>query len=129
MRRNELEDLSDPDTFVMERNTNLGCSCFEGDSEIVARIAKVFPIFFILVAALVCMTTMTRMVEEQRGQIGTLKALGYSNFDIMGIFSFYSSSTAFFGCVIGYFLGIYIFPTVIWISYQMMYIDIPLKLT
>lgn len=124
----ELEDLSDPDTFVIERNTNLGCSCFEGDSEIVAQIAKVFPIFFILVAALVCMTTMTRMVEEQRGQIGTLKALGYSNFDIMGIFSFYSGSAALLGCVIGYFLGIYIFPTVIWMSYQMMYIDIPLKL-
>ncbi len=123
----ELEDLEEPDTFLIERNTNIGYTCFESDSEIVKQIAKVFPVFFILVASLVCMTTMTRMVEEQRGQIGTLKALGYSEADIMGNFAFYAGSAALLGCVIGHVVGIIIFPYFIWVAYQMMYIVLPLE--
>ena len=63
---------------MLDRNTNIGYSCFESDSQIIDQVAQVFPVFFILVAILVCMTTMSRMVEEQRTQIGVLKALGYS---------------------------------------------------
>ena len=68
-------------------------------------IANVFPIFFFLVAALVCITTMTRMVEEQRTQIGILKALGYGEATIMGKYLFYSGSAAVLGCGIGFLLG------------------------
>ncbi len=76
----------------------MGYACFESDSNIVDGIAKIFPVFFFLVAALVCMTTMTRMVEEQRTQIGVLKALGYSNGAVIGKYLFYSGSAAFIGC-------------------------------
>ena len=72
--KDELADIEKPDVFELERNTNIGYTCFENDSEIVAQVAKVFPVFFVLVAALVCVTTMSRMVEEQRTQIGVLKA-------------------------------------------------------
>ncbi|MBR6386376.1 MAG: ABC transporter permease [Ruminococcus sp.] len=123
----EIADIKAPDVYVLGRNTNIGYACFENDSEIVAQVAKVFPIFFILVAALVCMTTMTRMVEEQRTQIGVFKALGYSEFSIMGKFMFYSGSAALTGCIFGYGAGTYLFPKVIWLTYKLMYTPLELE--
>lgn len=116
-----------PTSFVLDRNYNIGYSCFESDSEIVEQVARVFPMFFILVAALVCMTTMSRMVEEQRTQIGVFKALGYSDRAITGRYLFYSGSAALIGCVIGYTAGIFLFPGVIWMTYKLLYISIPMK--
>ena len=117
----EIDDMEEPDTFTLDRDTNTGYVCFENDSNIVDGIAKVFPVFFFLVAALVCMTTMTRMVDEQRTQIGVLKALGYSNGAIMSKYLFYSGSAALVGCIIGFLGGCYIFPKVIWAAYHIMY--------
>ena len=116
-----------PAAYVLDRNTNIGYACFESDSEIVAQVAKVFPIFFILVAALVCMTTMSRMVEEQRTQIGVFKALGYSGASIMNRYLFYSGSAALIGCILGYTIGSILFPAVIWMTYKLMYIHLPMK--
>ena len=82
------------------------------DADRMGNLASVFPLIFFLVAALVCITTMTRMVEEQRTQIGILKALGYSEGTIMGKYLFYSGSAAVLGCDIGFLLGSYIFPVV-----------------
>ena len=113
--------LEMPDQYVLDRNTNVGYVCYESDSNIVNRISDVFPVFFFLVAALVCMTTMNRMIEEQRTQIGTLKALGYSRGIIMGKYIFYSGSAALTGCVGGFLIGILLFPYMIWICYGMMY--------
>lgn len=117
----DIASIDKPDTYVLGRDTNVGYTLFENDSSIVEGIANVFPVFFFLVAALVCMTTMNRMVEEQRTQIGVLKALGYGNDKIMGKYLFYSGSAALGGCVMGYFLGIFLFPWVIWHAYGIMY--------
>ena len=119
--RAEIADIEKPDTYVLGRETNTGYVCFESDSSIVEGIANVFPVFFFLVAALVCMTTKNRMVEEQRTQIGVLKALGYGEARIMGKYLFYSGSAAFTGCVAGYLAGIRLFPLVIWQAYGVMY--------
>ena len=119
--RSELEELEEPDTYVLTRNTNIGYACYESDSNIVAGIANVFPVFFFLVAALICMTTMNRMVEEQRTQIGVLKALGYGNGAIMWKYLFYAGSAAAVGAVSGCVIGTYLFPKVIWIGYRIMY--------
>lgn len=119
--REELADLEAPDTYVLDRNSNIGYACYESDSNIVAAIANVFPAFFFLVAALICMTTMNRMVEEQRTQIGVLKALGYGNGAIMGKFLFYAGSAAAIGAVLGCIIGTWLFPKVIWIGYGIMY--------
>ena len=119
--RADIADIEKPDTYVLGRETNTGYVCFESDSSIVEGIANVFPVFFFLVAALVCMTTMNRMVEEQRTQIGVLKALGYGEARIMGKYLFYSGSAAFTGCVAGYLAGIRLFPLVIWQAYGVMY--------
>ena len=123
----ELDDFEEPDTYLLGRGTNIGYASFESDSEIVRQIARVFPLFFILVAVLVCMTTMTRMVEEQRGQIGILKGLGYSEGDIFGTFIAYSGTASVLGCVFGYGVGIFIFPAVIWTAYKMMYLSLPIE--
>lgn len=117
----EIADIETPDTYVLDRSTNIGYACFESDSGIIDGIAKIFPIFFFLVAALVCMTTMTRMIDEQRTQIGVLKALGYSNGAVIGKYMFYSGSAALIGCIIGFFACCYIFPIIIWNAYGMMY--------
>ena len=119
--RADIADIEKPDTYVLGRETNTGYVCFESDSSIVEGIANVFPVFFFLVAALVCMTTMNRMVEEQRTQIGVLKALGYGEARIMGKYLFYSGSAASTGCVAGYLAGIRLFPLVIWQAYGVMY--------
>jgi putative ABC transport system permease protein len=119
--KTDLADLERPDVYVLDRETNAGYVSFENDSAIVAGIAKVFPLFFFLIAALVCMTTMTRMVEEQRTQIGTLKALGYSDSAIAMKFITYAASAAGIGCLIGFFGGIKLFPWVIWQAYGMLY--------
>lgn len=130
----ELEGLEKPSVYVLTRNENVGYVCFENDSGIVEGMANVFPVFFFLVAALVCVTTMNRMVEEQRTQIGVLKALGYSKTAIMSKYMIYSGSAAMIGCVSGFLIGSYVFPNVIWAVYQIMYsvggsgyiIDVPL---
>lgn len=119
--RAEIDDIKIPDTYVLGRDTNVGYACFENDSSIIDGIANVFPVFFFLVAALVCMTTMNRMVEEQRTQIGVLKALGYSEASIMGKYLFYSGSAALVGSVAGFFVGTIMLPYVIWVVYKIMY--------
>ncbi|MBQ8188247.1 MAG: ABC transporter permease [Lachnospiraceae bacterium] len=117
----ELDDLEEPDSYVLTRDTNVGYACFENDSDILESISLVFPVFFFLVAALVCMTTMNRMVEEQRTQIGVLKALGYSDRTIMGKYIFYAGSAAVIGGVIGFAGLCYLFPEIIWAAYGIMY--------
>lgn len=117
----DIANIEKPETYVLNRDTNIGYACFQNDSSIVEGLANVFPVFFFLVAALVCMTTMNRMVEEQRTQIGVLKALGYGEAATMGKYLFYSGSAALAGCIAGYFLGIHLFPFVIWTAYGMMY--------
>lgn len=123
----ELSDLKEADTYVLTRNENAGYISFENDTSIVAAVAVVFPVFFFLVAALVCVTTMTRMVDEQRTQIGVLKAMGYSNAQIMGKYIFYSGSAAIMGNIVGFAIGSTAMPYTIWIIYGIMYDFAPLK--
>lgn len=94
---------------------------YNDDCDKVDAIAKVFPVFFILIAALVCWTTMTRMVEEQRTQTGTLKALGYSYGEIMGQYVLYAILASIPGVVFGVTLGLNVLPKLIFICYNSMY--------
>ena len=119
--RTEIESIEQPDLYVLTRNTNLGYVVFEGDSDIVAGVSKIFPVFFLAVAALVCVTTMTRMIDEERTQIGILKALGYSSSAIMGKYLAYSGTACLLGCLLGLLLGSTFLPMVIWDAYCMMY--------
>ena len=117
----EIQDIKAPTVYVLGRSTNVGYVCFESDSGIVEGISRVFPLFFFLVAALVCITTMTKMVDEQRTQIGVMKALGYGSGAIMVKYLLYSGSASLLGCILGVSVGMVLFPTVVWQAYSMMY--------
>ncbi len=109
------------DECTLTRRQNTGYVCFENDTDIVDAIAKVFPIFFFAVAALVCMTTMARMVDEERTEIGTLRALGYRKREIRVKYLTYSGVASVLGCLFGFALGTYLLPKLIRFVYRMMY--------
>lgn len=116
-----LDAVKDPDTYVLGRDTNVGYVCFDNDAQIVDGVASVFPVFFFAIAALVCSTTMSRMVADERGLIGTMRGLGYTELAIVMKYVIYSGSAAVLGCVLGYLGGVKLFPWVIWEVYRMMY--------
>lgn len=119
--REALRKAEDVRNYVLDRYTNVGYACFENDASIVEGISRVFPVFFFLVAALVCATTMTRMITEERTQIGTLKALGYTANRISAKYILYAGSAALVGSASGYALGTWLIPELIWKVYQIMY--------
>lgn len=119
--RQTIDDMDKSTVYALTRNTNPGYVVFESDSDIVAGVAKIFPVFFLAVAALVCITTMTRMIDEERTQIGILKALGHSSRSIMGKYLSYSGTASLLGCGLGMLLGCFLFPQVIWFAYCIMY--------
>lgn len=117
----EIADLEKPEWYIFTRDDNPGYSEYGENSNRIDNIAAVFPVFFILVAALVCLTTMSRMVEDQRTQIGTLKALGYTNREIIFKYMFYAAAATVSGAVVGVLVGMQLFPIVIILAYGMMY--------
>lgn len=118
--RADIDAMEEPDLYILDRNSNVGYYNVNNNSDIVAGISRVFPVFFLLVASLVCITTMTRMIDEERTQIGTLKALGYSNAAIIGKYLVYSGSGALLGCGAGFWVGSVVFPQIIWDAYCIM---------
>lgn len=116
------ENLSDNEWYVFDRDDlNPGYTDYGSDTERVDAVAKVFPVFFILVAALVCVCTMTRMVEEQRTETGTLKALGFGNAAIASQYILYAAAASLIGSTIGVCIGLPLIPRIIFMAYQTMY--------
>ena len=118
--REDIDSMEEPDVIILDRNSNVGYNNLDSASSIVQGVARVLPVFFLLIAALVCITTMTRMIEEERTQIGTLKALGYSNRAIIGKYLAYAGSSAVLGSGLGIAAGCTLFPVVIWEAYKLM---------
>ena len=114
------------DTYVLTRNENAGYVSFENDTGIVSGIANIFPVFFIMIAMLVCMTTMTRMVDEERTQIGVLKAMGFSNAKIVLKYLLYAGSATLIGWAVGFFVCTWGMPKIFWFAYNSMYDFAPL---
>mgnify|MGYP000865094296 CR=1 FL=1 len=124
----EISDIEKPIWYVNTRADNPSYTEFGQNADRIDAIAKVFPVFFLLVAALVSLTTMTRMVEEQRMQIGTLKALGYSKISIVSKYFFYANLASLVGSILGLTVGFRLFPWVIFTAYGIMY-DLPSVIT
>ena len=117
----DLDAIEMPSWYVWDRDNNVSYNSFAGNVTKVEALAGVFPLFFFLVAALVVSTTMTRMIEEERLQIGTMKALGYANGAIMRKYVLYAMTAAVLGALFGLAFGFTVFPSVIWYAYAMMY--------
>ncbi len=121
----KLADLRYPDWYIDNRSALPEHAGFGENAERLSNIAKVVPILFFLVAALISLTTMTRMVEEERTQIGTLKALGYGKWSIASKYLKYAFLATLGGGVAGILIGEKIFPWVIINAYGIMYQHIP----
>lgn len=119
--RQTLNSMEEATVYALTRNTNAGYLALDSNSDIVSGVATVLPVFFLLIAALVCITTMTRMVEEERTQIGTLKAMGYSSNRIMGKYLLYSGIASIIGCAVGVAVGSTLLPVVLWNAYGIIF--------
>lgn len=119
--QDKVNRLSSPEWYVFDRDDNPGYSTFSQNAGRLDAVASVFPVFFLLVAVLVCVTTMTRLIEEKRTEIGTLKALGYSNGSIVCKFIIYSLTAALLGSAAGTVLGVCSLPFIIYNAYKIMY--------
>lgn len=120
----EINSMEIPVWYVLNRDAVESYMSFKNDTQSISAIGTVFPIIFFLVAALVALTTMTRMVEEQRTQIGTLKALGYGKFTIIGKYILYAGLATVIGSVIGVFLGEFTIPYFIVSAYKTAYYNL-----
>lgn len=119
--KEELNKIERPEWFILDRDQNVGYASYVQDTDRVANLAEVFPVVFFLVAALISLTSMSRMVEEQRVQIGTLKALGYSKRQIVSKYLIYASLATLIGGIIGLFIGFNWLPKIIADMYGMVY--------
>ena len=119
--KNEIEH---PTWYILDRNSNTGYNGFMQDTKSIENLGKVFPIVFFVIATLISLTSMTRMVEEQRVQIGTMKALGYNKIQIASKYLLYASLACIIGGAIGMLIGCASLPRIIWMMYSMMY-EIP----
>lgn len=106
---------------VYDRNANPGYTSFENAVSNIKVLSNIFPVIFFLIAALVCLTTMTRMVEEERTQMGTMKALGYSSLSIASKYIIYALFASILGSVIGILIGVYALPFAIYKAYSIMF--------
>lgn len=107
--------------YIQDRSGNPGYSDYSENTDRIAAVGDVFPLIFFIVAALVCLTTMTRMVEEQRIEMGTMKALGYGGWQIAMKYAVYAMSACISGGVVGAIIGFKLFPYVIMKAYSIMY--------
>ena len=119
--REKITEIDGGAWLVRTRDDSAGYSSYDSNVGKVAALSKIFPVFFFMVALLVALTTMTRLVEENRTQIGTLKALGFSNVEILGEYMFYSLLSSALGCILGFSVGFILFPKAISSAYAMMF--------
>lgn len=121
----EINKIENAQWYVQDRSALPEYVGFGDNADRICAIAKVFPILFFIVAALISLTTMTRMVEEQRTQIGTLKALGYGKLSIAGKYLNYALLATVGGSIFGVLFGEKVFPYIIVTAYKIMYTHVP----
>lgn len=121
----EVDKIEDQEWYVNDRDVLAEYTSYGENADRMRAIGEVFPELFFLVAVLISLTTMTRMVEEERTQIGTLKALGYGKGAIAGKYLMYAFLATMGGSIFGVLIGEKLFPFVIIYSYQIMYTHLP----
>lgn len=107
--------------YIQDRLDNTGYTNIFDAIKTMSNISKIFPVIFYLVAVLISLTSMTRMIEEERVEIGTLKALGYTNIQIILKYVIYALLASVVGGILGMSVGFYLLPAIVWSLYSMIY--------
>lgn len=121
--KQDIDDIAANKWTVLDHSQNYGIATYKGSVDQMHAIGNIFPVFFFLVAALVCLTTMTRMIDEERGQIGILRALGYTRMQCASKYLIYAASATLLGCIAGSVIGTLTFPVIIYECWKMLYIE------
>lgn len=121
----QLADVEDPEWYIYDRSNLVEYDGYGENADRMRAIGRVFPVLFFLVAALISLTSMTRMVEEQRIEIGTMKALGYDRFAIAAKYLGYALLATVGGSIVGVLIGEKILPFIIIYAYGILYQHIP----
>lgn len=116
--KQELSEMEHPKWHILDRETAVGYEGLEADIDVVASVAKVFPVFFILIAMLMTSNSMSRMIAEERSELGTLTSLGYKDRKIISTYLLYVLSASVAGVLAGYFLGCGMFPKLIYSNFD-----------
>lgn len=119
--RQKIDDIENPKWYVLGRSSNSGYDSYINDTKNIEKLGNVFPVLFFVIAVLISLTSMSRMVEEQRIELGTMKALGYSNASICIKYVIYALGATIIGGLFGMVIGFNLIPRVIITMYQMMY--------
>lgn len=117
----DIQNIEKPTWYIHVRDDNTGYNTFVSSVKSMENISKVFPLVFYVVAILISLTSMTRMVEEERTEIGTLKALGYNNAQILAKYCLYALSACLIGGLIGMAIGFKFLPSIVWYLYKMLF--------
>ena len=117
----DIQNIEKPTWYIHVRDDNTGYNTFVSSVKSMENISKVFPLVFYIVAILISLTSMTRMVEEERTEIGTLKALGYNNAQILAKYCLYALSACLIGGLIGMAIGFKFLPSIVWYLYKMLF--------
>jgi len=120
--RQQMSDVETGKWYVFDRDDIVVQHAnLRADAKRISAIADVFPVFFLMVAALVCLTTMSRLIDEQRTQMGTYKALGYTQMEIASKYLLYAAAACIGGCIIGPVVCVNVLPAVIFGAYSVLY--------
>lgn len=119
--KKEIDKIEIAKWYILDRDDNTGYNNVTQAINSIVNLSRVFPILFYVIAILISLTSMTRMVEEERIEIGTLKALGYTNLKIVFKYIFYAMLASIIGGAIGMFIGLKLLPTIVWTMYALLY--------
>lgn len=119
--KNEISKIEKCKWYIQDRLDNSGYNNIFDAIKTMSNISKMFPVIFYIVAVLISLTSMTRMIEEERIEIGTLKALGYTNVQIISKYIIYSLLACIIGGTLGMVVGLYLLPNIVWALYAMIY--------
>ena len=119
--KNEISKIEKCKWYIQDRLDNSGYNNIFDAIKTMSNISKMFPVIFYIVAVLIRLTSMTRMIEEERIEIGTLKALGYTNVQIISKYIIYSLLACIIGGTLGMVVGLYLLPNIVWALYAMIY--------
>ncbi len=120
----KLTDIKRPKWYINTREDDQTYSSYINQTKSLNSLAKLFPLVFYAVAILVSLISMNRMVEDDRGEIGTLKSLGFTNHEIKKKYTSFSLLATLIGAIIGTIIGLTIIPYIIFTIYRLLF-DVP----